>query len=185
MDENEKVVEIENEKKGFSSFWSKASNVGKKAVEGAKNFAEQTKNNIHEAQAKKYTAVSAKEFKNKNFELPSIIEIVENSANQEFIDHNESIGWIEMHKEVAVLHMYIDFVKKSNLRFVPVPQCDNVYFADHFEDDKFINTNNVFGKATEEKLAELEHIANYLGAKSCSIEIVEINFAVLRLLNFF
>lgn len=170
MDQNENINTEEPEAK--SSFWKKASSLGQKAVESAKNFAEQTKKNIHDAQAKKYTPVTAKEFKSKDFNLPSIIEIVDNSSNREFIDDN-AIGWIEMHKDVAVLHMYIDFVKKSNLRFVPVSQCNNVYFADRFEDDKFINTNNIFGKATEEKLAELEHIANYLGAKSCSVEIVE------------
>lgn len=162
----------EKSKEAFSSFLKKTSDLGKKAAEGAKNLAEQTKKSIHDQQAKKYTPVTAKEYKSKSFVTPSIIEIVDDSANRDFIC-DDAIGWIEKHEDVDVLHMYSNFVKKSGLSFVPVPQCDNVYCADNFEKNKFINANSVFGKATEEKLAELEHIANFLGAKSCSVEIVE------------
>lgn len=163
----------EKAKEGFSAFWKKASDMGKKAAEGAKAFTEQTKKNIYEAQAKKYTSITAKEFKNKNFTVPNVIEIVDDSANRKFITDADAIGWIERHEDVDVLHMYSDFVKKCGLQFVPVPQRDNVYCKDNFDSGKFINSNQVFGKATEERLAELEHIAYCLGAISCSVEIVE------------
>ena len=171
MDNKENKKEQAKEK--FSSFWQKTSDIGKKAAEGAKDFVDQTKKNIYDQQAKKYISLTEVEFKNSDFKLPNVIEIVDDSANKKFITDENAIGWIEKHKEIDVLHMYSKFVKKCGLQFVPVPQCDNVYCADNFEDNKFINANCVFGKATEEKLAELEHIANYLGAKSCSIEIVD------------
>ena len=41
----------------FTKFMNKTVEVGKKAVDGAKNFAEQTQKNIHDQQAKKYTAI--------------------------------------------------------------------------------------------------------------------------------
>ena len=167
MEQNEKA------KEKFSSFWQKTSDIGKKAAEGAKAFAEQTKKNIHEAQDKKYTAVTSDEFNSEDFKLPNIIEIVDDSANRNFITDDKAIGWIEKHEDVDVLHMYSFFAKESKLKFIPVPQRENVYCKDNFDSNKFINANQVFGKATEEKLAELKHIAYSLGAISCSFEIVE------------
>ena len=167
MNQNEKT------KEKFSSFWQKTSDIGKKAADGAKAFAEQTKKNIYDAQAKKYTPVTAEEFNSDEFKLPNIIEIIDDSVNRKFITCDQAIGWIEKHEDVDVLHMYSDFVKACGLQFIPVPQRDNVYCKDNFDSSKFINANQVFGKATEERLAELEHIAYCLGAKSCSVEIVE------------
>ena len=168
----------EKAKEAFSNFWNKTSDVGKKAAENAKVFAEQTKKNIHDAKAKKYTPVTAKEFKSKSFRLPNIIQIVDDSANRNFITCDGAIGWIEKHEEIDVLHMYSEFVKKSGIEFIPVPQRDNVFCEDNFDSNRFINSNQVFGKATEEKLAELEHIAYCLGAKSCSVEVVETNCSI-------
>ena len=49
-----------------------------------------------------------------------------------------------------------------------------IYCEDNFDDKQYINSENIFDKATEEKLAELENIAYMLGAKSCSVEIVDL-----------
>ena len=105
--------------------------------------------------------------------MPSIINIVDNAANRKFITDENAVGWIEQHEDVDVLHLYEDFAGNTGLVFVPVAQRDNVYCKDHFEHDKFINANQFFGKATDEKLAELSNIAYCLGAKSCSVEIIE------------
>ncbi len=170
MDNN---TNSEKAKEAFSSFWKKTADISKKAAEGAKAFAEQTKKNIHEAQAKKYTPVTAKEFKSKSFDIPNIINIVDDSANRNFVTSEDAIGWVEKHEGIDVLHMYSGFVKKSNLLFIAVPEINNVYCKYSFEDNKYINANDVFEKATNEKVAELEHIAFCLGAKSCYVEIVE------------
>lgn len=170
MSENKK-----NEKNGFSKLWQKTSDIGKKAVGEVKTFAEQTKKNIHDAQAKKYAPITDSCFSDKDFRLPAVIEIVDDSANREFVTCDNAIGWIEKHEEIDVLHMYASFVKSCGIEFIPLPQCDNVYCRDHFDSNRFINSNRIFGKATEEKLAELEHIAYCLGAKSCSVEVVEVN----------
>ena len=167
------MIQKEQTKEKLSSLWQKASGLGKQAAEGAKAFAEQTKKNIHDAQAKKYTVVTADVFNSNEVKLPNIIEIVDDSANRGFITCEDAIGWIEKHEDIDVLHMYSDFVKACNLQFVPVPQMDHVYHKDNFDSNRFIDANQVFGKSTEERLAELEHIAYCLGAKSCSVEIVE------------
>ena len=175
MDNNQenKNAKKEQAKEGFSNAWKKAAEFGKKAADGTKKFVDQTKESIHEQKAKKYAAVTAKEFKLKSFKIPSIIMIEDESANREYIEDSDAVGWIEIHKEIPVLHMYASYVKKCGITFIPVPQKDNVYSQDNFDDKKYLNVNQVFGKATEEKLAELNNIAFCLGAKSCSIEIVE------------
>lgn len=165
-------------KETFSNFWQKTSDISKKAAEGAKTLAEQTKKNIHDAQAKKFTPITEEEFNSDSFKIPNIIEIVDDSANRKFITCDGAIGWIEKHEGIDVLHMYYEFVTKSNLQFIPLPQRDNVYCEDIFVSDRFINVNDIFEKATGEKLAELEHIAYSLGAKSCSVEIAEADVSI-------
>ena len=173
MDNKENNERAEKTKEAFSSFWQKTSDMGKKAAEGAKAFADQTKKNIYDAQAKKYITVTHKDLKSKSFIIPNIIEIVDDSSNRKFITKENAIGWIEQHEGVDVLHLYSACAKKCNIIFVPLAQRDSVYCKDNFDHSKFIDANQVFGKATEEKLAELEHIAYSLGAKSCSVEIIE------------
>ena len=173
MDKNEKNTKNERNKEAFSNFWQKTSDITKKAADGAKSFAEQTKKNIYDAQAKKYTPVTAKEFKSKSFDIPNIIKIVDDSANRKFVTCEGAIGWTEKHEGIDVLHMYGDFVKKCGIQFIPLPQQDNVYCKHNFDSSTFINSNQVFGKATEEKLSELSNIAFCLGAKIFSVEIVE------------
>lgn len=163
----------ERAKDAFSNFWKTTSDISKKAVEGAKEFAEQTKKNIYEAQAKKYTPVTLDDVKSDSFEMPNIINIVDNLANRKFITDDKAIGWKEQCDGVDVLHIYDTSVNQLDIVFVPVPQRDNVYCKDNFDSKKFTNANCVFGKATEEKIAELSNIAYCLGAKRCSVEIVE------------
>ena len=69
--------------------------------------------------------------------------------------------------------MYSSFVKKSGITFVPVLLEDNIYCSDTFDPTKYINANQILGRELEAKLAELRNIAYCLGAKSCSIEIIE------------
>ena len=174
MDNGEmKKDKKEAAKENLGRFWQKTQDFGKKAAEGAKNLAEQTKKNIHEQQAKRYTAVTAKEYKAKDFKLPGVIVIKDDSANREFVEDPDAIGWIEIHKDVPVLYMYFDFVKKCGLSFVPVAQKEIVYCVDVFDLKRYVNTAQVFARATEEKLAELRNIAYCLGATMCSVQIVE------------
>ena len=117
MDNNQenKNAKKEQAKEGFSNAWKKATEFGKKAADNTKKFVDQTKENIHEQKAKRYIPVTAKELKLKSFKMPSIIMVEEDSANREFVEAETAIGWIEIHKEIPVFHMYNSFVKKSIL----------------------------------------------------------------------
>lgn len=177
MDQNNDTKKEKNEKtkEAFANAFKKASDIGKKAAEGAKSLAAQTRQNIYDKQAKKYTTVTEEEFFDESFQKPTLIKITDDFANREFVVAEDAVGWIEKCEDVPVLHMYSNFVAKSNITFIPVAQRDGVYCADNFDSFKYINANQVFGKATQEKLAELNHIAYCLGAKSCSIEIMELD----------
>lgn len=157
----------------FSNAFKKVSDIGKKTIEGAKSFAEQTQKNIHDQQAQKYIPITKEEFNSEDFQIPSIITINDDSANREFIESENAIGWIEQHKGVPALHMYDSFAKSCGLTFIPFAQKDDVYCVDKFKFDTYITAREVFGKATKEKLAELSNIAFVLGAKSCAVEILE------------
>ena len=156
----------------LANAWNKASDFGKKVADSTKKIVNQTKESIREQQAKKYITVTKKEFKSKKFQSPPIICIEDDQANRNFIDDADAIGWIELHKGVQALHMYSLFVNQCGIVFVPFSQNGDLYCQDTFDSNKYINVNQVFGRATEEKLAELNNIAYSLGAKSCSIEII-------------
>lgn len=161
-----------NPKNSFAGMWKKVSNLGQKTVDGVKNVAEQTKQGIHDQQAKKYEAVTGEAYRSADFQMPTIVKIEDDAANRNFVGE-DAIGWIEKHKNAKAFHMYFASAKECDLIFIPVLQRDGVYCADPFDAKKFIDANQVFGKATQEKMAELNNIAFCLGAKSCAIEIVE------------
>ena len=161
------------------TIWNKTANIGKKVLlgvrSGAKMVTEHTKKNIREKQLKKYNPLTAERFQSENFNIPNIIEIVDDAVRRDIEVCEGAIGWTDTVNGVEVLHMYDEWVKNSGLSFVPFAKCDSVYCIDNFDRTKFVNSENVFERATSEKIAELENIAYCLGAKNCSIEIVEEN----------
>ncbi|MBQ8818009.1 MAG: hypothetical protein IJZ83_05480 [Clostridia bacterium] len=166
----------------FANILKKTSDIGKKAADqvqkGAKIVSEQTKKNIEEHKKKKYNPIFPKDFRKKDFCLPNIIEIVDDAVRRE-IDYCEgAIGWCDTRGETEVFHLYDEWVENSGIQFVPFWKCDNVYCVDAFDRKRYINVNSIFAKATEEKLAELANIAFCLGAKSCSVEILEANLEI-------
>lgn len=175
----------EETKKGkeiVSNIFNKASIIGKKVADGvqkgAKNIVDQTQKSIHDQKMKKYNPITPKDFISKDFNLPNIIEIVDDAIRRDVEVCKGAIGWIDRVNDVEVLHLYDEWVEKSGIQFVPIWKCDNVYCVDNFDRKKYIDSNSIFGRTNNEKLAELEHIAYCLGAKSCSVEIVEANAEV-------
>ncbi|MBP3704076.1 MAG: hypothetical protein J6I98_00955 [Clostridia bacterium] len=100
--------------------------------------------------------------------------MIRDDAERRGIDVCEgAIGWLDKHNDVEILCIYDEFVPVSGLQFIPAPECDAIYYVDHFDRTKFIRTDTIFHKTHEEKLAELRNVAFCLGAKSCSIDISE------------
>ena len=163
------------QKKTFADFMSKASEISKKTAvkiqEGAENLSEQTKKSLYEQRMNKYNPLFKETFRSKQFRLPNIIEIVDSAVRRGIDVCEGAIGWTDKINDVEILHIYDEWVKESKIQFLPIAKCDAVYCIDPFDKNKFINVNSAFERTTSEKLAELEHIAYCLGAKSCSIEI--------------
>lgn len=170
-------VEESKKKNVFANVWEKTISVSKKAAEGIQKgtqaFVEQTKKNMREQKRIKLNPLFPKDFNSKKFHIPNVIEIVDDAGRRGIDVCEGAIGWLDRVNDVEILHLYDEWVEQSGIQFVPVWKCDNVYCVDNFDRNRYVNTNVIFGKATEEKLAELEYIAYCLGAKYCSIEIME------------
>ena len=161
----------------FSKGIKKASHLAKKTAteisKGAVVISEKTKETITKHQLKKYKPLFLKDFKSKNFNIPNIIKIVDDAVRRDIEVCEGAIGWRATESETEVLYLYDEAVKISGIEFVPSVACDQIYYVDHFNRTRFIQVDCIFERAHNEKLAELEHIAYSLGAKSCLIEISE------------
>lgn len=167
----------ENKNGKFSGIWQKASDLGKKAADGiqkgVKDISDKTKEEIHEQKLKKYNPVTAKEFKHKGFSLAKVIKIVSDEEIQSIDVCEGAIGWRDRSGAAEVLYLSYNYVKSSNIDFFPSASINEVYCSDQFDSSRYIQADSIFGKAHEERLAELERIAYMLGAKTCTVELVE------------
>ena len=164
----------------FSNVWSKTTVLSKKTADSisksAKTLSEEAKKNAYEWKMKKYNPLFPEKFKSEEFKLPNVIEIVEEASRRNIDICEGAIGWTDKVNDVEILHLYNEYIVESGLNLLPFPKCDSVYCIDSFDKNRFINSDTIFERITNEKLAELENIAYCLGAKSCSIEIVENTF---------
>lgn len=169
----------ENKSEKFTNFMSKASEFGKKAADGiqksAKDLSEQTQKTLWEQRMKYYNPLFREKFYSEEFKLPNIIQIVDDAVRRDVDVCQGAIGWTKKTNDVEVLYLYDEFVKESKINFVPFVKCDAIYCVDSFDRNRFVNVEFIFDRSMEEKMAELEHIAYSLGAKSCSIEMIESN----------
>jgi len=169
--------EKKNGKEIMSNILHKASDIGKKVADnvqkGTQALAEKAKNDQHDYKMKKYNPLFPKEFRSRNFHLPNIIQIVDDATRRDVDVCQGAMGWRKKVNGTEVLFLYDEMIKASGISFIPAATCDAVYYVDNFDRNRYIKTDCIFSKAHEERLAELERIAHSLGAKSCSIEIVE------------
>lgn len=160
-----------------SDMFQKAANTGKKVAEGvhtgAKDFAEKTKSEISQQKIKKLNPLFPDKYNSDDFKLPNMIRIVDDAVRRDIPECEGAIGWLSTEDGMEVLHLYDEAIKMSGIQFVPVATCDAIYYVDNFDRNRFIRVDCLFGKANDERFAELEYIAYSLGAKSFSVEIEE------------
>lgn len=173
----------ENKKERLSDIWQKASvigkDIGKKVADGVqtgtKTLVESAQSTSYSWRMKKYNPVFLKQYRCKDFTYPNMIAIV-SDIDRRTVDVCEgAIGWMDSENGVEVLCLYDEFIPKSGIEFIPSAVRGDIYYVDRFQPKRYIRVDCVFSKAHEEKLAELEYIAYSLGAKSCSVEIVEMS----------
>lgn len=171
------TIDTKKGAEAVSSFLQKTSDLGKKTISdvqaGANDLSEKMKQDNYLRRLKKYNPLFHDMYESAAFNLPNMI-MIRDDAERKGIDVCEgAIGWLGNESGMEVLYLYDEFVPNCNITFIPSADCDAVYYVDSFDRTRFIRLDHIFSKAHEERLAELEHIAYCLGAKSCSIEICE------------
>ena len=142
-------------------------------VKNVEGIIEKAKSDSLDRKLKKLSPVFPAQYESDKFKLPNMIMIVDDATRRDNKLCEGSIGWLSNNAGVEMLCLYDEAIEFSKLTFIPAPICDATYYVDNFDRSKFIRTDCIFAKAHEEKIAELKHIAHCLGAKKCSIEIME------------
>ena len=146
--------------------------VVEKTKVGATAVVERTKSDAYARRLKKFNPLFPDKYHDESFHLPNIIVIVDDAVRKDIDVCEGAIGWLGKEKDVEILYLYDEAVPFSGIQFIPVASCDAVYYVDSFDRHSFIKADCYFEKIQEEKTAELEHIAGCLGAKWCSVEMV-------------
>lgn len=174
MEENKKGKKVET---AINNFVGKVSVFGKKTVDEIKRNNEEKalkrEEEKRQEKLKKLNPLFPEKYWDDNFKKPNIIMITDGVERRNEELCAGAIGWIDDRNNVEVMCLYEDFVNESKINFIPYPECNALYVVENFNHDRFLKIDIIFDKAHEEKIAELEHIAYSLGAKNCSIEIVE------------
>ena len=153
--------------------------------DSSKDIMEKAESEAYLRQMKKYNPLFPEDYRSNAFNLPNMIVSVDDAERKGIDVCKGAIGWLSTENGMEVLHLYDEWIEECGLNFIPNAVCDAVYYVDSFDRTRFVRVDCIFGKAQEEKLAELKYIANSLGAKRCSIEIeessVEIDMAKKKL----
>ncbi|MBQ7761400.1 MAG: hypothetical protein IJ400_05020 [Clostridia bacterium] len=178
---NDKEKNKDNNPKALSEkiagFFNRANEIGKKATstiqENAKSFSEKSKENQRANQLKRYNPIFPEDYKSKEFALPYVVQIVDDVVRKDVEVCKGAIGWLGKEDKMQILHLYDEAIEFSGIKFIPNAECNAIYYADSCDRSRYIKIDCLFKLAHDERLAELKHIAYSLGAKKCSIEIVE------------
>ena len=169
---------MKKENEFLSKILQKTSDTSKTAIEemqkGVAKMSEKIKEDSYSRKLKKYNPLFPEQFFDKsNFNIPNVIIIVDDAIRRGIDVCEGAIGWLQTQNNTEILYLYDEFINDSGIQFIPAPVCDAVYYVDCYNKNNFINVDHIFNKSHEERIAELKHIAYSLGAKSCSIQIVE------------
>ena len=142
-----------------------ATNVAENVQKGAVNLSEKSKQDSYERRMKKFNPLFPEKYHSEEFKLPNMVVIVDDAERRGIDVCEGAIGWLSNQNGMEVLHLYDEYIQQSGISFVPAPICDAVYYVDRFDRNRFIQTECIFSKAHEERMAELKNIAYMLGQK--------------------
>ncbi len=170
-------LDLKKGTEAVSNVLQKTSDASKKisvnVQEKAKTFSDKTKNDSYMRKLRKYNPLFPDKFHSEEFNFPNMIAIVDDAVRRGIDVCEGAVGWISNENGMEVMYLYDEFAPVSGIEFVPAVVCDALYYVDKFDRNRFVQTDCIFSKAHEERLAELKNIAYSLGAKRCSIEISE------------
>ncbi|MBR3252095.1 MAG: phage replisome organizer N-terminal domain-containing protein [Erysipelotrichaceae bacterium] len=108
-----------------------------------------------------------------NIKYPSMINIVDFDKRMGIEECRGAVGFKENIKNVDLVGIYKnDLAKYEGIEFYPDASV-SVYYVHPFQSNKYIEVFEYFKYLKEAKVAELEDIAQKLGAKHFSVKILE------------
>lgn len=140
------------------------------AKSGALELIKRAAEEREKSMKKKLNPVFLEEYQMQGFNIPNMIMIVDDAVRKNIEYCAGAMGWRNMVKGVEVFHLYDEDINNSQIKFVPAAVCDSLYYVDPNDRNRYINLDYYFETTQESKLAELQHIAFSLGAKSYSVE---------------
>lgn len=143
------------------------------AKAGVAAMVEKSKAEEYARRLKKFNPLFPEQYQSENFNIPNIIVIVDDAVRKGIDVCEGAIGWLSKESGEEVLHLYDEAIIFSGIQFIPAPICNAVYYVDHFDRSRFIQADCIFSRNLKEKIAELQHIAESIGAKRCIIDISE------------
>lgn len=112
----------------------KSKKIGAKAVvavqKSAVDMSDKMKSANYQSRMKKYNPLFPEEYYSESFKLPNMIMIRDDAERRGIDVCVGAIGWRGTVANVEVLYLYDEFLEESGLTFVPMPQCDAVYYVD-------------------------------------------------------
>lgn len=94
----------------------------------------------------KYNPLFPDEYHSENFKIPNVIAIVDDAVRRGIDVCEGAIGWRKTVNDVEILYLYDEWIEESNIQFIPVAKCDDVYCVDPFDRSKFIKSDYIFKK---------------------------------------
>lgn len=164
-------------KEALNNALQKTADASKKVAvgvkDGTKTLVEKAKVDGYERRMKKYNPLFLETYKNDDFSIPNMIIIVDDVIRRDIDVCEGAIGWLDSDNDIEVMYLYDEAIDISGVSFVPYPELGAAYYVDSFDKSRYNRLDCIFGKAHEERLAELKNIAYLLGAKKCIVEIKE------------
>ena len=150
---------------------------GKNAVAAIKNTSDKLGKKMsafaHHNQIIKYNPLFPEQYKELYTHLPNLIQIVDDAVRSGIDVCKGAIGWTSKQKGVEVLHLYDEEIQNCGIDFLPLANCDSIYYVHPHNRHIYVNVDSFFATMHTEKVAELEQIAAALGAKEYFINITD------------
>lgn len=131
------------------------------------------KDKSYNSRLKKYNPLFLDEYASEEFNIPNMIRIVDDAVRKGIDVCEGSIGWISNEKGVEIFHLYDEAINLSDIKFIPAPVVDSIYFVDPLDRNNYISIENYHSYVQQSKIAELQHIAFLLGAKHYKVEMID------------
>lgn len=154
--------------------------VGKVAGEAAgvagekiQAVADAVQEGAHELKKNKYNPVFPDDYFSPDYDRPNMIVLVDEDVRKGIDVCEGAMGWFSKEGDLEVLHLYMKDVERSGVGFYPFPILGAVYYVDTFDSERFIKIDEYFETVKKDRTTELREIARALGAKKCTIELID------------